>query len=78
MDTVTYPHPEVREELEHWVEGKVDVSQMTELARLLNVTAIPVAIAFSPNGSILERRLNFVEPAEFREWLESTRSMHAR
>ena len=48
------------------------------VARSLKVSVVPVVITDTPNGSILERRLSFVEPAEFREWLESARTAYAR
>ena len=74
MDTVTYPHPKVRNELENWVEDKVDISEQPEVARLFDVSAIPVAVALAPDGSVLNRRLNFVEPDEFQSWLREVRS----
>ncbi len=77
MDTVTYPHPDVRAELEHWIEGKVDISRMPEAARALEVAAVPVAVALAPDGSVLSRRLDFVEPPEFLEWLRSVRGAFA-
>lgn len=65
MDTVTYPHADVRAELEHWVEHKVDITEDREVAELFRVTAVPVAIAVAPDGRILQRIANFVEPEPF-------------
>ena len=75
MDAVTYPHPAVTNELEHWVERKVDVSQIPDVARAFDVPAVPVAVAVAPDGTILDRRVGFVEPEEFAEWLRSVRGM---
>ena len=62
MDTVTYPDPRVRRELEHWIERKVDVTQARTVAGQFGVTAVPVAIAAAADGRVLGRIPNFVEP----------------
>ena len=75
MDAVTYPHPDVTSELERWVEHKVDVSRIPDVARAFDVPAVPVAVAVLPDGTILDRRMGFVEPEEFAEWLQSVREV---
>ena len=73
MDTVTYPHPTVREELEGWVLESVDASAFPTLAKKLGVQAVPVAVALSPDGRVLARKPNFVEPDAFLAWLREIR-----
>jgi len=72
MDTVTYPDPDVRRELQHWIERKVDVTETRTVAEVFGVTAVPVAIGVTGDGRILGRIANFVEPARF---LESVKEM---
>ena len=69
MDAVTYPHRRVKEELENWVLLKIDVAKRRQVAELLQVTAVPVAVALTSEGDELGRLENFVEPAAFRRWL---------
>lgn len=73
MDTVTYPHKTVQHELEHWVERKVDVTEWIEVARLFEVTAVPIAVLVTAEGETLERISNFVEPGQFAAALSSAR-----
>jgi thioredoxin-related protein len=78
MDTVTYPAAGVKEELEHWVMGKVDVSVHPGMARLFGVLAIPEAVAVDRDGRILGRIPDFVEPAAFTTGLRKLRKEVAR
>ncbi len=73
MDTVTYLHPDVRAELEHWLEYRVDVTHAREVALLFEVTAVPVAVVVAADGTILKRIPNFVEPGSFCAALERVR-----
>lgn len=73
MDAVTYPHPEVKKELRNWLEARVDVSRQAGVARLFGVAAVPVAIAVTAEGRILDRRVDFVEPKFFASWLREVR-----
>ncbi len=70
MDTVTYPDASLKKQLTRWVFQKIDITENPELAKALKVTAVPVAIAITPEGLELARLANFVPPQEFREWLE--------
>ena len=71
MDAVTYPHPDVKEELSGWLQRRVDVSDETELATAFEVAAIPTAILLSPDGRVLDRVVGFVPPDEFLAQLSS-------
>ncbi len=74
MDAVTYPHETVEQELSrHWLSAKFDVSQSTAVAPFFSVSAIPVAIAVTGDGRVLDRILGFVEPERFSETLERVR-----
>ena len=73
MDTVTYPHFLVSSEMERWVEDRIDVSEHSEVARAFSVSAVPVAVAVTPDGRIVDRMPNFVEPDAFAAWLTSVR-----
>jgi thioredoxin-related protein len=73
MDAVTYPHADVRAELEHWLERKVDITVDRDVAELFAVNAVPMAVAVSPDGRVLERIPNFVEPEVFRDALARLR-----
>lgn len=74
MDAVTHPHRTVRAALAGWLEQRIDVSSEAEVARLLEVRAVPACLALDGEGRVLGRRQGFVEPADFVEWLESTRA----
>jgi len=74
MDTVTYPHSEVQDELEHWLFRKVDVTEQRDMAQAFQVTAIPIAIAVTGDGRTLKRIPNFVEPGPFGEALREVRA----
>lgn len=73
MDTVTYPHKAVQQELEHWVERKVDVTEWREVAGLFGVTAVPTAVLVTAKGQTLGRISNFVEPEPFADALSRVR-----
>ena len=73
MDAVTYPHPDVRAELESWVEGRVDLARDRVSPGIFDVAAVPVAVAVTPDGRVLDRLSGFVEPAEFAAWLATQR-----
>ncbi len=73
MDAVTYPNPEVKKELESWLEVHVDVSLQTDVAELFDVSAIPLALAVTGEGKILGRLLGFMEPEPFKKEITSFR-----
>ena len=73
MDAVTYPNPEVVEELESWLEVHVDVSLQTEVAKVFDVAAIPLALAVTGEGEIVGRLLGFMEPDLFKKEITSLR-----
>lgn len=73
MDTVTYPHEQVKQELTNWVVVKIDVAEHRELAQSFEVVGIPVAIVVTPAGDEIDRLENFIEPTSFRSRLERTR-----
>ena len=73
MDAVTYPNPEVKEELERWLEVHVDVSLQKEVVELFDVAAIPLALAVTGEGKILGRLLGFMEPEPFKKVITSFR-----
>ncbi len=73
MDTVTYPDPRVRGELELWIERKVDVTDARSVAEEFGVVAVPVAVAVTGEGLVLGRIRNFVKPETFRPELERLR-----
>lgn len=73
MDTVTYPHGTVREELSHWVVRKIDITERRDAAAFFQVAAVPVAVALTPAGEELGRLANFVEPESFRGQLGKLR-----
>ena len=74
MDAVTYPHQDVRRELEkHWLTSQFDVSESKPVATLFGVSAIPVAIAVTHDGKVLGRVLGFVAPEAFEKDLETLR-----
>jgi thioredoxin-related protein len=74
MDTVTYPHETVQNELGSWVERKVDVTEWREVASLFEVTAVPIAVLVSADGTVLGRISNFVQPKEFADALSNARA----
>jgi thiol:disulfide interchange protein len=73
MDTETYLDSSVKAELRCWMLLRVDVSEHREVAKLFEVTGIPVAVAATTDGEELGRIENFVEPAVFRERLAELR-----
>jgi len=70
MDTVTYPDPDVRAELDHWTVQSLDVTEDAALASDLGVRAIPTALAVHPDGRILARKRGFAPPDDFTRWLQ--------
>jgi hypothetical protein len=73
MDTVTYPDAGVREELRRWVLLRVDVAEHPEVAELVEVAGIPVAVAVTAGGEELGRIDDYLEPAAFRTRLQALR-----
>jgi thiol:disulfide interchange protein len=78
MDTVTYPDASVMRELANWVFVSVDIAERREVAELMEVAGIPVAVAVSGDGEELGRIENFVEPGGFRKQLEGLRQYAGR
>ena len=72
MDAVTYPHHEVRAELERWIHSRIDVAQRSDLARAFDVPAVPQCIALDGDGTVLGRLPGFLAPAELVTWLRAT------
>ncbi len=71
---MTYPDPQVREELERWVVIRLDVSEHDALARdHFGVSAIPTALAVDADGNVLDRIVGFVEPSAFRARVRASR-----
>ena len=75
MDTVTYPHGAIREELSHWVIRKIDITERRDAAALFEVAAVPVAVALTPAGEELGRLANFIEPESFGRQLGKLREL---
>ncbi len=74
MDAVTYPHADVKKELDgNWLHAHLDVSEDREVTRLFGVAAIPTAVAVAGDGTILGSIRGFVEPASFQEELRALR-----
>lgn len=73
---MTYPDPDVRRELLHWIERKVDVTESRGVAELFGVTAVPVAIGATGDGLVLGKVSNFVEPVQFLDLLAEMRQGH--
>ena len=73
MDAVTYPDPEVKAELSHWLRRRVDVSKEHELAAAFQVAAVPTAVLLDGAGLVLDRVIGFVEPTGFRQRLSGAR-----
>jgi len=75
MDTVTYPHPAVQDELrDHWVVRKLDVTAFKQAAERFEVTAVPIAVLVTPDGEVLARLANFIEPDEFLRVIRDARA----
>jgi copper chaperone CopZ len=73
MDTVTYPHPDVKEELTRWLQRRADVAAERELATTFEVVAIPTAVLLDHDGRVLERIVGFVPPDDFLQRLSDAR-----
>jgi hypothetical protein len=73
MDTVTYPNDSVKLELANWLLIKVDIAEHREVADVLEVVGIPVAVAVAADGTELGRIEGFAEPGEFQMQLEGLR-----
>jgi hypothetical protein len=56
----------------------VDISERREVAELMEVVGIPVAVAVSGDSDELGRIENFVEPGAFRKRLEALRQQAGR
>ena len=74
MDAVTYPHPEVRAELEAWGLLTLDVAEEPDLARAVGIDAIPTTLVVGPDGTVLDRVVGFLEPLAYRDRLRAARS----
>ena len=73
MDAVTYPDPEVKQELLNWLQARVDVSLQKGVAELFSVAAIPVALAVTAEGRIVGRLTGFLEPESFKKEMATLR-----
>lgn len=73
MDAVTYPHPDVRDELSRWIERRADIVAERELATAFGVSAVPTAVLLDHDGRVLDRVVGFVPPDAFRSRLSSAR-----
>jgi hypothetical protein len=71
---VTYPDTGVKRELANWVFVAVDIAERREVAELMEVAGIPVAVALTGDGDELGRIENFVEPVMFRTRLIELRA----
>ena len=78
MDAVTYPHPDVQQELSRWLQRRADVVDEPELAAAFEVAAIPTAVLLSPDGRVLDRVVGFVQPDDFVERLSSAAGAGSR
>ena len=74
MDAETYPHAAVRAELALWVFDRVDIEGERAAAELLQISAVPVAVALAPDGSVLQRFEGFFEAKKYAELLSELRS----
>ena len=72
MDTVTYPHTDVREELEqHWLVAHLDVTQDKAVADVFGVVAIPTVLGVTGQGVLIDRMVGFVGPVPFLDALQA-------
>lgn len=74
MDAVTYPHPDVKDELSRWIERRADVAAERELATAFGVSTVPTAVLLDHDGRVLDRIVGFLQPDDFRSRLSSARS----
>ncbi len=74
MDAETYPHESVRAELAKWVFDRVDVEGERGVAELLQVSAVPVAVALTPDGRVLRRFEGHFQARKFADLLAEVRS----
>ncbi|MCZ7606295.1 MAG: hypothetical protein M5U25_09520 [Planctomycetota bacterium] len=75
MERVTYPSTVVTSVLnEGYIRQLLDVEDDSELTKLFQPDAIPVAIVLNAEGLELGRKVGFVEPDEYAKWLESFRN----
>lgn len=73
MDAVTYPHPDVKNELSRWIERRADIVAERDLASAFGVSAVPTAVLLDHEGRVLDRVVGFVQPESFRSRLSSAR-----
>lgn len=75
---MTYPDPDVRAELEEWIEHRTDVTEDPDLTATVDVSVIPTALLVDEEGRILDRIVGFLEPEAFLERLKSARTSSGR
>lgn len=70
MERVTYPSDAVRNVLDKsYVRLVLDLEANREVAAMFDPNAIPVAIVLNLDGTELGRKVGFVEPDLYAEWL---------
>ena len=75
---MTYPDPDVRAELEEWIENRTDVTEDPDLTATVEVSVIPTALLVDEEGRILDRIIGFVEPKAVLERLKTARATSER
>ena len=74
MDTVTYPHLDVKSELdENWLQAALDVTVERDVTSMFRIAAIPTAVAVAGDGTVIGSILGFVDPAPFAQRLQGLR-----
>jgi thioredoxin-like negative regulator of GroEL len=72
MERVTYPSKKVQIELTRRYERVVlDLEEDAETATRFRPEAIPVAVILDASGAEIARRVGFVPPEEYSNWLAS-------
>lgn len=78
MDTVTYPDPAVRDELEaHFVCARVDITRDRAAARQARVLWTPWASTWSRHGIALRESIGYLPPRPMLQQLRLTRALDA-
>lgn len=71
---MTYPSPEVQQELkQRYVRHTVNIAEDPETARLFGVAVVPQAMVLDSNGNVLSSREGNEAPADFAAWLRATK-----
>jgi HEAT repeat protein len=65
----TVAAPMVAQRLERLVLFRFDLQGDVKTARILAVTAAPVALMMAPSGVVVGRNVGYLKPAEFLDWL---------